>query len=84
MQLVVLADGACQAQIPSLQGFITASDNTTAKTDLTYTQSVPAGQIVSLGQVPVVVQIADKAGNMSECTVTLHVQPDPFGAKCPR
>ena len=68
--MVVALNTNCQLVIPAIG--VSATDNCTPLCDLVYTQSPPAGTIVSGTNAYVTVTVTDLCGNSSQCTV--HVE----------
>jgi gliding motility-associated-like protein len=65
--------GICTFKVPDLSGLVTAqSDNCTAVTGLTYTQTPVAGTVITSNQV-VSVTYTDECGNDSTQTVTVTI-----------
>ncbi|HEX7177674.1 MAG TPA: alpha-amylase family glycosyl hydrolase [Pyrinomonadaceae bacterium] len=67
------ADGNCQAAIPNLTPYTTASDNLTPAGSLVLTQNPAAGTLVGLGAHTVTVTATDLAGHSTSASTTFTV-----------
>lgn len=67
------ADG--QVQVPDFTVGLVAGDNCTPAANLVITQEPPAGIAVGVGAYIITLTVTDAAGNSSECTTTLTVNP---------
>src|SRR6185503_12050950 len=65
------ADGTCQATIPTVAA--SATDNCTAASAITISQSPAAGTMVGLGAHTITVTATDAAGNSASCTSSFTV-----------
>src|SRR5205814_1531071 len=63
----------CQALVPNVLGGVTVSDNCTATTAVSLTQSPAAGTLVGLGTNTITVTATDAAGNSATCTTSFVV-----------
>jgi hypothetical protein len=68
--VVVALNTNCLLVIPAIQ--FTATDNCTPTSKLVYSQSPPAGTIVSGPSATVTVTVTDLCGNSSQCSVTVE------------
>ena len=73
------ADAAsCSVGMPDLTGELTATDNFTPSSGLTFTQSPAAGELVSPNEIrpfqPVTFTVTDAAGNASTCATGVRVE----------
>jgi hypothetical protein len=62
------ANDDCEAILPNFITAVTASDNSTATTDLVVTQSPPAGTAVTMGVTNVIITVKDAANNSTTCS----------------
>ncbi|NVO21681.1 MAG: SprB repeat-containing protein, partial [Bacteroidetes bacterium] len=67
------ANAACQAAVPDFTAYVTATDNCTSASNLTFTQSPAAGTLVSTGVTNVTLTVKDAANNSATCTTTFTV-----------
>ncbi|MCB9234633.1 MAG: HYR domain-containing protein [Bacteroidia bacterium] len=67
------ANTSCQAAVPNFASAASASDNCSAASGITKTQSPAAGTLVGLGNTTVVVTATDAAGNSATCSRTFTV-----------
>src|SRR5438552_156970 len=68
------ADGKCQAPVPNVMGGTSVSDNCSAPSALTLSQSPAPGTLVGLGTHTITVTATDAAGNSASCTTTFTVE----------
>lgn len=66
----VLMDGNCTGILPDFISLATATDNCTAASDLIFTQSPPAGTVIS-NNTTVQITAKDEAGNEGFCSFTV-------------
>jgi hypothetical protein len=71
------ADAQDQAAIPDFLGVVTVSDNVSATAAIALAQVPAAGATVGLGETVVTISATDEAGNRSERTVLVTVNPRP-------
>src|SRR5207245_5813004 len=67
------ADGNCQASAPNVMGGASVSDNCSAPSALTLSQSPAPGTLAGLGTHTITVTATDPAGNSASCTTTFTV-----------
>lgn len=67
------ANASCRAAIPNLIGEVIATDNCTATSALTITQSPEAGTAIGLGSTSVTIAVTDAAGNTSSGTTKVTI-----------
>jgi len=63
----------CQAVVPDFMANVSATDNCTATSALTITQSPPAGTLVSVGITNITITVKDAANNSVACNTTFTV-----------
>src|SRR5207249_1030500 len=67
------ADDNCQAAVPNVMGGASVSDNCSAPSAITLSQSPAPGTLVALGAHTITVTATDAAGNSASCTTTFTV-----------
>src|SRR6059058_5154745 len=67
------ADDNCQAAVPNVMGGASVSDNCSAPSAITLSQSPAPGTLVGLGTHTITVTATDAAGNSATCTTTFTV-----------
>src|SRR5207249_3362974 len=67
------ADDNCQAAVPNVMGGASVSDNCSAASAITLSQSPAPGTLVGLGTHTITVTATDAAGNSATCTTTFTV-----------
>src|SRR5207249_3480717 len=67
------ADDTCQAAVPNVMGGASVSDNCSAPSAITLSQSPAPGTLVGLGTHTITVTATDAAGNSATCTTTFTV-----------
>lgn len=71
--LTVMADAQCQAVVPDFTNGITASDNCSASSSLSITQSPAAGTLVNTGITLILLTVSDESGNTASCVTSFTV-----------
>src|SRR5205814_650947 len=67
------AGANCQAAVPDVLSGVTVSDNCSAASTITLSQSPAAGTLVGLGAHTITVTATDPAGNSATCTTSFTV-----------
>ncbi len=67
------ADANCQAAVPNVLGGLSLSDNCSAASAITMSQSPAAGTLVGVGAHTITVTATDAAGNSASCTTSFTV-----------
>src|SRR5204863_5370487 len=67
------ADDNCQAPVPNVMGGASVSDNCSATSAITMSQSPAPGTLVGPGSHTITVTATDAAGNSGTCTTTFTV-----------
>src|SRR5207253_934055 len=67
------ADDNCQAAVPNVMSGASVSDNCSAPSAITLSQSPAPGTLVGLGSHTITVTATDAAGNSASCTTTFTV-----------
>src|SRR5207248_5741513 len=67
------ADDTCQAAVPNVMGGASVSDNCSAPSAITLSQSPAPGTLVGLGSHTITVTATDTAGNSATCSTTFTV-----------
>ncbi|MFH2095108.1 MAG: HYR domain-containing protein, partial [Bacteroidota bacterium] len=73
---MLYADVSCHAMVPDLTGSITATDNCSAGSGLTITQSPIAGSVIGTGITSVTITVEDATGNTTTCNANITVNDD--------
>ena len=71
------ATGNCQAFVPDFTSYVAASDDFTPASELSMSQTPPAGTPVGLGPTAVTITVTDRAGLSSQCTTSFLVNNAP-------